>query len=78
MDNTNDIEYLKREIEKLKKEKEALEQQHISFKVSEKKGLSVYGLQRFPVTLYKKQWLILLDTADDIRSFIEAHNEELI
>jgi len=38
--------------------------------VSEKGGLSVYGLGRFPVTLYKEQWLKLLDLADDIRAFI--------
>jgi len=39
-------------------------------KVSEKGGLSIYGLGRFPVTLYKEQWIRLLDMADDIRSFI--------
>jgi hypothetical protein len=39
-------------------------------KVSEKGGVSIYGLGRFPVTLYKEQWIRLLDMADDIRSFI--------
>jgi hypothetical protein len=46
-------------------------------KVSEKGGVSVYGLGRFPVTLYKEQWLKLLDMADDIRAFISANEAEL-
>ena len=46
----------------------------MTLKVSEKGGLSVYGLGRFPVTLYKEQWLKLLDMAGEIRAFI-AENE---
>jgi hypothetical protein len=46
-------------------------------KVSEKGGLSVYGLGRFPITFYKEQWNKLLDMADDIRAFIRAHDAEL-
>jgi hypothetical protein len=46
-------------------------------KVSEKGGVSVYGLGRFPVTLYKEQWIRLLDMADDIRSFIEENESKL-
>jgi hypothetical protein len=49
----------------------------LSLKVSEKGGLSVYGLGRFPVTLYKEQWNKLLDMAEDIRSFIKANDSEL-
>ena len=49
----------------------------VSLKVSEKGGLSVYGLGRFPVTLYKEQWLKLLDLADELRSFIRD-NESLL
>jgi hypothetical protein len=49
----------------------------VSFKVSEKGGVSVYGLGRFPVTLYKEQWAKLLDLADEIRAFIKAHEAEL-
>ena len=49
----------------------------VSFKVSEKGGVSVYGLGRFPVTLYKEQWAKLLDLADEIRAFIKAHEVEL-
>jgi len=46
----------------------------VSFKVSEKGGVSVYGLGRFPVTLYKEQWAKLLDLSDQIKAFI-AENE---
>jgi hypothetical protein len=46
-------------------------------KVSEKGGVSVYGLGRFPVTLYKEQWKKLLDMSEDIRNFMEAHDSEL-
>ena len=49
----------------------------VSLKVSEKGGVSVYGLGRFPVTLYKEQWTKLLDLADDIRAFIKAHDSQL-
>jgi hypothetical protein len=49
----------------------------VSFKVSEKGGVSVYGLGRFPVTLYKEQWVKLLDLADDIRAFIKTHEADL-
>ena len=49
----------------------------VSLKVSEKGGVSVYGLGRFPVTLYKEQWAKLLDLADEIRAFIKAHDAEL-
>ena len=64
---------LKAELERLKTENEALKNRGfkaISMKVSEKGGVSIYGLGRFPVTLYKEQWIRLLDMADDIRSFI--------
>jgi len=49
----------------------------VSIKVSEKGGVSVYGLGRFPVTLYKEQWTKLLDMADDIRAFLRDHDAEL-
>jgi hypothetical protein len=45
--------------------------------VSEKGGVSVYGLGRFPVTLYKEQWLRLLETSDAIRSFIKENDSQL-
>ena len=46
-------------------------------KVSEKGALSVYGLGRFPVTLYKEQWQRLLDMSDDIRAFIVENQATL-
>lgn len=46
-------------------------------KVSQKGALSVYGLQRMPVTLYLEQWERLLDFGDDIREFIKEHDSEL-
>jgi hypothetical protein len=49
----------------------------VSLKVSEKGGRSVYGLGRFPVTLYKEQWTKLLDMADDIRAFIRSNEASL-
>jgi hypothetical protein len=71
---------LKAELERLKAENERLKAQHgrgMSLKVSEKGGVSVYGLGRFPVTLYKEQWTKLLAMADDIRAFIKEHDAEL-
>jgi hypothetical protein len=68
------------ELERLRTENEALKKasaRGLSLKVSEKGGISVYGLGRFPVTLYKEQWLKLLDMAGDIRSFITANEGSL-
>lgn len=49
----------------------------LSLKVSDKGGVSVYGLGRFPVTLYKEQWLKLLEMTEEIRAFIQEHDAEL-
>jgi hypothetical protein len=71
---------LQAEVERLKAENAALKARAtrgISIKVSEKGGVSVYGLGRFPVTLYKEQWTKLLDMADDIRAFLTEHDTEL-
>jgi hypothetical protein len=68
------------ELERLRAENEALKRRSskgVTLKVSEKGGVSVYGLGRFPVTLYKEQWLRLLDLADDIRSFIHDNESRL-
>ena len=70
------------ELERLRAENAALKASSarrggVSFKVSEKGGVSVYGLGRFPVTLYKEQWAKLLDLAADLRAFIKAHEAEL-
>ena len=71
---------MRAELERLKKENEALKKganRPISMKVSEKGGLSVYGLGRFPITLYKEQWSALLDMADEIRAFLRTHDAQL-
>lgn len=68
------------ELARLKAENEALKRQQASplkLKVSAKGALSVYGLGRFPVTLYKEQWSRLLENAEDIRTFLSAHDGEL-
>ncbi len=73
-------EAMRQEMERLRAENAALKARGargVSFKVSEKGGVSVYGLGRFPVTLYKEQWTKLLDMADDIRAFITEHDAEL-
>jgi len=73
-------EDLKAELERLKQENERLKNRQtrgVSLKVSEKGGVSVYGLGRFPVTLYKEQWQRLLDMADDIRAFIKENHAKL-
>jgi len=49
----------------------------LNLKVSKKGAVSVYGLGRFPVTLYKEQWLSLLAITGDIRAFIEVNEAEL-
>jgi hypothetical protein len=73
-------EDLKAEIERLRAENESLKKPvrgQMSLKVSEKGGLSVYGLGRFPVTLYREQWEKLLAMADEIRAFIRENNGAL-
>lgn len=73
-------EDLKAELERLRKENEALKKgaaKGVSIKVSEKGGVSVYGLGRFPITLYQEQWTKLLDMSDELREFISAHKSEL-
>jgi hypothetical protein len=73
-------EDLKTEIERLRAENEALKKPargQMSLKVSEKGDLSVYGLGRFPVTLYKEQWVRLLAMSDEIRNFIRENDSAL-
>jgi len=49
----------------------------LQFKVSEKGGVSLYGLGRFPVTLYYEQWVRLLDAAQELRDFLETNKTKL-
>ena len=68
------------ELARLKAENERLKKQQAStlrLKVIAKGALSVYGLGRFPVTLYKEQWARLLDAVDDLRAFLADHDSEL-
>jgi hypothetical protein len=73
---------LQAELERLRAENEQLKKAgssrgKLAMKVSEKGALSVYGMGRFPVTLYKEQWLKLLAMGDEIKAFIEANQESL-
>ena len=71
---------LKAELERLRNENAALKRgaaTGVTMKVSEKGALSIYGMGRFPVTLYKEQWLKLLGMSDDIRAFIAANERQL-
>jgi hypothetical protein len=73
-------EEMKAELERLRSENAALKKRTSSavrMKVSEKGAVSVYGMGRFPVTLYKEQWLKLLDMSSDIRAFIAENEAQL-
>jgi hypothetical protein len=73
-------EELKAELERLRRENAALKRgasSGIRMKVSEKGAVSIYGMGRFPVTLYKEQWLKLLEMAAEIRAFIAANESQL-
>ena len=70
---------MKAELERLRSENAALKKgpPGTRMKVSDKGAVSVYGMGRFPVTLYKEQWLRLLDMAEEIRAFIAANEAKL-
>lgn len=74
-------EDMQAELDRLRAENEALKQGRrgspVSFKVSEKGAVSVYGLGRFPVTLYQEQWQKLLGMSEDIKTFIEENKSKL-
>ena len=73
-------EDLQAELDRLRAENERLKKGgrgKLAMKVSEKGALSVYGMGRFPVTLYKEQWLRLLSMAEEIKAFIEANQDRL-
>ena len=70
-----ELERLKAENESLKKKKTATKE--ISFKVSQKGAVSVYGMGRFPVTLYKEQWQRLLDKKEELLEFIDENDADL-
>jgi len=71
---------LKAELERLRAENLALkskERRGTHLKVSEKGGVSLYGMRRFPVTFYKDEWERILDLADEIRAFIRENEAAL-
>ena len=75
-------EEMQAELERLRAENEALKREKskgrgLYLKVSQKGAASLYGLGRFPVTLYKEQWARVLDMADEIRAFLAEHDAEL-
>jgi len=71
------IARLESENRRLQEQMEQRKPGQLRLKVSEKGGLSVYGLGRFPVTLYKEQWIRLLDQADEIKSFLKENDQLL-
>ena len=70
-------EELKAQLAALQEKVKTCDRRAIDFKVSEKGGVSVYGLGRFPVTLYYEQWNRLLDAANDIKEFMEENKAKL-
>jgi hypothetical protein len=70
-------EELMARIAELEKQAGAKKSGRLEFKVSEKGGVSVYGLGRFPVTLYYEQWQRLLATANELSAFLEEHKSQL-
>jgi hypothetical protein len=64
-------------IDELEKQAGSRKRGALEFRVGEKGGVSVYGLGRFPVTLYYEQWIRLLDSADGLRAFLEENKPRL-
>jgi hypothetical protein len=74
-------ENLQAELERLRAENEALknkqQQRGLTLKVGEKGGVSLYGVGRFPLTLYKEQWMKVLENAEEIKTFIRENEHKL-
>lgn len=68
---------LKARIAELEQKLAGRRSKSLEFRVSEKGGVSVYGLGRFPVTLYYEQWMRLLGVVDELRAFIEENKSRL-
>ena len=64
-------------IAELEKKAEGRKKGALEFRVGERGGVSVYGLGRFPVTLYYEQWVRLLDASKDLREFLEENKPRL-
>lgn len=70
-------EELKAKLAEMEKQVQGRKRGAVEFRVSEKGGVSVYGLGRFPVTLYYEQWIKLLDQIDQLREFLEANKSAM-
>ncbi len=70
-------EELKARLAELERKAAAERAGSLAFRVGEKGGVSVYGLGRFPVTLYYEQWVRLLDAGEDLRAFLEKNKDKL-
>lgn len=70
------IEELKARLAELEKQGAGRRPRELEFKVGEKGGVSVYGLGRFPVTLYYEQWIRLLDASANLRAFLEENKAQ--
>jgi len=70
-------EELKAKLAEMEKQGGGRRSGSLEFRVGEKGGVSVYGLGRFPVTLYYEQWIRLLDAADKLREFLEENKAKL-
>ena len=70
-------EELMARIAELEKQASSKKRGSLEFRVGEKGGVSVYGLGRFPVTLYYEQWVRLLDVAGELREFLEENKSKL-
>jgi len=68
---------LKARLDELEKQQATRRTGSLEFRVGEKGGVSVYGLGRFPVTLYYEQWIRLLDSSDKLREFLEENKAKL-
>lgn len=76
-EHIGEVEQLRRELEQQRALVRAFQASSITFRVSPKGGVSVYGLAKYPTTLYKSQWWKLLSVAEALREFIREHDAEL-
>jgi hypothetical protein len=68
---------LKAQLAALQEKVKSRDRRALEFRVSEKGAVSLYGLGRFPVTLYYEQWMKVLDHVDELRAFLEENKPNL-
>lgn len=71
-----EIERLQKENSDLKAKNEESKKNKVRLQVAKKGGMSIYGLQRMPITLYKHQWVAILNMSDEIKDFLSDHDSE--